>query len=318
MKKLVILDSETVTKGDVSLDEVTALCDSKVYGYTPNDEVADRIGDADAVICNKCLITEDVFEKCKSLKYVGLFATGYNNVDIQAAKKHGAAVCNVPSYSTNSVAQHTFAFLLNYFNKTAKYAETVANGDWVNYKLFSYFYIPITELAGLTLGIIGYGEIGRKVAEIARAFGMNVITCTRSPQKVTDGTRVCTLPQLLQEADVVSLHCPLTKDNEKMINSEALSMMKPTAVLINTARGGLIDEQALADALSSGRIAHACLDVLTNEPMTENCPLRYAKNCTITPHIAWAPYQTRVRLLKEVAENLRCWLAGEPRNNVVK
>lgn len=316
MKKLVILDSETVTKGDVSLDCVTSLCESRVYGYTPDDEIADKIGDADAVICNKCPITREVFEKCPNLKYVGLFATGYNNVDIAAANEHGAAVCNVPGYSTMAVAQHTFAFILNHFNKTAEYAATVARGDWVNYKLFSYFYIPVTELSGLTMGIVGYGEIGKRTAEIARAFGMNVITHTRSPQKVTDGTRTCTLPQLLSEADIVSLHCPLTGDNEKMINSETLAMMKPTAVLINTARGGLVDEQALADALNSGKIAAACLDVLANEPMREDCPLRYAKNCTITPHIAWAPKETRIRLLKEVAENLESWLRGEPKNKV--
>lgn len=316
MKKLVILDSETVTKGDVSLDCVTSLCESRVYGYTPDDEIADKIGDANAVICNKCPITREVFEKCPNLKYVGLFATGYNNVDIAAANEYGAAVCNVPGYSTMAVAQHTFAFILNHFNKTAEYAATVARGDWVNYKLFSYFYIPVTELSGLTMGIVGYGEIGKRTAEIARAFGMNVITHTRSPQKVTDGTRTCTLPQLLSEADIVSLHCPLTGDNEKMINSETLAMMKPTAVLINTARGGLVDEQALADALNSGKIAAACLDVLANEPMREDCPLRYAKNCTITPHIAWAPKETRIRLLKEVAENLESWLGGEPKNKV--
>lgn len=316
MKKLVILDSETVTKGDVSLDCVTSLCESRVYGYTPDDEIADKIGDANAVICNKCPITREVFEKCPNLKYVGLFATGYNNVDIAAANEYGAAVCNVPGYSTMAVAQHTFAFILNHFNKTAEYAATVARGDWVNYKLFSYFYIPVTELSGLTMGIVGYGEIGKRTAEIARAFGMNVITHTRSPQKVTDGTRTCTLPQLLSEADIVSLHCPLTGDNEKMINSETLAMMKPTAVLINTARGGLVDEQALADALNSGKIAAACLDVLANEPMREDCPLRYAKNCTITPHIAWAPKETRIRLLKEVAENLESWLRGEPKNKV--
>ena len=316
MKKLVILDSETVTKGDVSLDCVTSLCESRVYGYTPDDEIADKIGDANVVICNKCPITREVFEKCPNLKYVGLFATGYNNVDIAAANEYGAAVCNVPGYSTMAVAQHTFAFILNHFNKTAEYAATVARGDWVNYKLFSYFYIPVTELSGLTMGIVGYGEIGKRTAEIARAFGMNVITHTRSPQKVTDGTRTCTLPQLLSEADIVSLHCPLTGDNEKMINSETLAMMKPTAVLINTARGGLVDEQALADALNSGKIAAACLDVLANEPMREDCPLRYAKNCTITPHIAWAPKETRIRLLKEVAENLESWLGGEPKNKV--
>ncbi len=316
--RLVILDSETVTRGDVSLDGITALADSSVFGYTPNEKVAEAIGDADAVICNKCLITQEVFDKCPNLKYVGLFATGYNNVDLAAASRRGAVVCNVPAYSTNAVAQHTFALILDYYNKVAEYKKTVADGDWVNYKLFSYFYIPTTEIAGLTLGIIGYGDIGRKTAEIARAFGMNVVTYTRSPQKVTDGTRVCTLEELLSISDAVSLHCPLTAENGKMINAETLALMKPNALLVNTARGGLIDEQALAEALNEGRLGGARLDTLTYEPMREDCPLRGAKNCAITPHIAWAPIETRVRLLEKVAENLKAWINGKPINVVNK
>lgn len=316
--RLVILDSETVTRGDVSLDGITALADSSVFGYTPNEKVAKAIGDADAVICNKCLITQEVFDKCPNLKYVGLFATGYNNVDLAAASRRGAVVCNVPAYSTNAVAQHTFALILDYYNKVAEYKKTVADGDWVNYKLFSYFYIPTTEIAGLTLGIIGYGDIGRKTAEIARAFGMNVVTYTRSPQKVTDGTRVCTLEELLSISDAVSLHCPLTPENGKMINAETLALMKPNALLVNTARGGLIDEQALAEALNEGRLGGARLDTLTYEPMREDCPLRGAKNCAITPHIAWAPIETRVRLLEKVAENLKAWINGKPINVVNK
>lgn len=316
--RLVILDSETVTRGDVSLDGITALADSSVFGYTPNEKVAEAIGDADAVICNKCLITQEVFDKCPNLKYVGLFATGYNNVDLAAASRRGAVVCNVPAYSTNAVAQHTFALILDYYNKVAEYKKTVADGDWVNYKLFSYFYIPTTEIAGLTLGIIGYGDIGRKTAEIARAFGMNVVTYTRSPQKVTDRTRVCTLEELLSISDAVSLHCPLTPENGKMINTETLALMKPNALLVNTARGGLIDEQALAEALNDGRLGGARLDTLTYEPMREDCPLRGAKNCAITPHIAWAPIETRVRLLEKVAENLKAWINGKPINVVNK
>lgn len=316
--KIVILDSETVTRNDVSLDCITRMGDSKVFGYTPNEDVAEHIGNADAVICNKCLITDDVFEHCTNLKYVGLFATGYNNVDIESAKRHGAVVCNVPSYSTNSVAQHTFAFILNYYNKIAEYAQTVDNGDWVNYKLFSYFGIPTAELAGKTIGIIGYGDIGRKVAQLARAFDMNVITYTRSPEKVTDGTKTCSFDEILAVSDIVSLHCPLTKDNEKMINAEALNKMKSSALLVNTARGGLVDEYALTDALNNNIIAGACIDALTYEPMREDCPLRKAKNCTITPHIAWAPRETRERLLEKVAENIKCWLEGKPQNVVNK
>jgi glycerate dehydrogenase len=313
--KIVILDSETVTKGDVSLESIEALGDTRVFPYTPNENIAETIADANAVICNKCLITDSVFERCKNLKYVGLFATGYNNVDLDSAKRHGAVVCNVPAYSTNAVAQHTFAFILNHYNKVAEYAKTVADGDWVNYKLFSYFYIPTTELAGRVIGIVGYGDIGRKTAEIARAFGMNVITHTRSPQKVTDGTPVVSLEELLAASDVVSLHCPLTANNEKMINAETLALMKKGALLVNTARGGLVDEQALADALNTDKI-FACIDALTYEPMRADCPLRYAKNCTITPHIAWAPIETRERLLGVVAENLKKWIDGNPQNVV--
>lgn len=316
MAKIVILDAETVTKGDVSLDGITVLGDTKVLGYVPNDRVADEIGDADAVICNKCLITKEVFERCPNLRYVGLFATGYNNVDIEAAAKRGASVCNVPSYSTYSVAQHTFALILEHYSRTAEYAKSVNDGEWINYKLFSYFYMPTAELLGKTLGIVGYGDIGQRVAAIARAFGMNVITHTRTAAKVTDGTESVTLEELMRRSDIVTLHCPLAKDNERMINAETLSLMKPTALLINTARGGLVDEQALADALNSGVIAGAGIDVLANEPMRADCPLYKAKNCIITPHIAWAPIETRERLLKVVAANLEAWLNGTPQNEV--
>ncbi len=315
--KIVILDSETVSRGgDVSLDGITSLGEAQVYGYTPNEEVADKIGDADAVICNKCLVTEEVFEKCKKLKYVGLFATGYNNVDLKAADRHGAVVCNVPAYSTDSVAQHTFALILNHFNKIRAYADTVDNGDWVNYKLFTYFYIPTYELKGMTIGIVGYGSIGRRVAEIARVFGMKVLTFTRSPEKVGDGAEAVSLDRLLRESDVVTMHCPLTDTTKEMINKDALAKMKPTAYFVNTARGGVVNEQELADALNDGVIAGAGIDTLTFEPMRADCPLRNAKNITITPHIAWAPKQTRERLLETVAENLRKWRDGQPQNVV--
>ena len=314
--KIVILDSETVTQNDVSLDCITSLGEAEVFGYTPNEQIADHISDAEAVICNKCLITDEVFEKCPSLKYVGLFFIVYNNVDIESAKMHGVTVCNVPAYSTNAVAQHTFAFILNHFNKVAEYARTVDNGDWVNYKLFSYFGIPTVELAGKTIGVIGYGDIGRKVAHIAKSFDMNVVTYTRSPQKVDGDTKTCSFEQLLEVSDIVTLHCPLNGDNAKMIDANALEMMKSSALLVNTARGGLVDEYALADALNNDVIAGACIDTLTYEPMRADCPLRNAKNCTITPHVAWAPKETRERLLEKVAENIKCWLDGKPINVV--
>lgn len=317
--KIVILDSETVSRnGDVSLDGITSLGDTRIYGFTPNEEVADKIGEADAVICNKCLITEEVFSKCPNLKYVGLFATGYNNIDLEAASRHGAVVCNVPAYSTDSVAQHTFALILNYFNKIREYADTVDNGDWVNYKLFTYFYIPTYELKGMKLGIIGYGDIGSRVAQIGRAFGMEVITYTRSPQRVDGNARAVNLDELLAQADVVTMHCPLTEDTKEMINKQNLMKMKRSAYFVNTARGGLVNETDLAWALENGVIAGAGIDVLTLEPMRADCALRNAKHCTITPHIAWAPKQTRERLLNVVAANLAGWIKGEPQNVVNK
>lgn len=314
--KIVILDSETVSRNDVSLDCITSLGECTVYGFTPNEEIAEKIGDADAVICNKCLITEDVFSKCPNLRYVGLFATGYNNVDICAASRHGAVVCNVPAYSTNSVAQHTFALILNHFNKIREYADEVDAGAWVNYKLFSYFGIPTYELDSMTLGIIGYGDIGRKVAQIARAFGMDVLAYTRTPSKVDGNATACTLDELLENSDVVTLHCPLTEQTKELINKQTLKKMKKTAYLVNTSRGGVINERDLADALNQELIAGAGIDVLTLEPMREDCVLRNCKNCTITPHIAWAPRQTRERLLSIVAENIKCYIRGKPQNVV--
>ena len=313
--KVVILDSETVSRNDVSLDGIKQLGECVVFGYTPNESAAEKIGDADAVICNKVLITEEVFRACPKLKYVGLFATGYNNVDLEAASRHGAVVCNVPAYSTSAVAQHTFAMILSFYNKIREYADAVDNGEWIDYKLFSYFGIPTHELAGKTFGIVGYGSIGRKVAAIGKAFDMEIITCTRTPSKVTDCECV-SLDELLKRSDIVSLHCPLTKENTKMINAETLALMKPTALLVNTARGGLVDEAALAEALNSGRIAGACIDALTYEPMRADCPLYKAENCMITPHVAWAPKETRERLLEKVAENLAAWVNGSPINVV--
>ena len=314
--KIVILDSETVSRNDVSLDCITVLGDCTVHGFTPNDEVADKIGDADAVICNKCLITEEVFSKCPNLKYVGLFATGYNNVDTETASKHGAVVCNVPAYSTNSVAQHTFALILNYFNKIRQYADEVDNGAWVNYKLFSYFGIPTYELSGMTLGIIGYGDIGKRVAQIARAFDMTVLACTRTPARVDENAKACSLDELLEQSDIITLHCPLTEQTRELINKDTIAKMKKTVYLVNTSRGGVVNENDLADALNSERIAGAGIDVLTLEPMREDCALRNCKNCTITPHIAWAPKQTRERLLDIVAQNIKCYIDGKPQNVV--
>lgn len=318
MIKTVILDADTVTGGDVSLEPITSICDTTVYGFSTADEIAERIGDAEAVLTNKCVISEEVMEKCPSLKFIGVFATGYNNIDVVAAKKRGICVCNVPGYSTNSVAQHTFALILHYYSSVSKYADTVANGDWCYSKLFTYFNIPFFELSGKTLGIVGYGAIGKAVAKIARAFDMNVLVYTRTYPSDTEGIEVVSLEEMLRRSDVVTLHCPLTEETKLLINERTLSLMKPSAILINTSRGGVIDEVALANALNEGRIAAAGLDVLTLEPMRLDCPLREAKNCYITPHIAWAPLETRVRLLNLVRKNIEGYLSGNVINNVAE
>ena len=318
MKKAVILDAMTVTDGDVSLELLTSLCDTEVFGYSKPEEVAERIGNAEIVLTNKCRISREVFEKCPNLKFIGVFATGYNNVDIEAAIERGAVVSNVPGYSTASVAQHTFALILHYYSSVSKYSEYTSSGEWCFSKLFTHFGPPLFELSGKTIGIIGYGAIGQSVAKIAKAFGMNVAVHTRTYPKNDDGIEVLPLDELLGKSDIVTLHCPLTKETEKIINERTLSLMKPTAMLINTSRGGTVDEHALRKALDEGKIAAFGADVLTVEPMEKDCPLLGAKNCFITPHIAWAPLETRVRLIGLVKENLEGYLSGNIKNNVAK
>lgn len=318
MIKTVILDADTVTGGDVSLSPITDICDCEIYGFSTDEELIDRIGDAEAVLTNKCRITREVMDACRNLKFIGVFATGYNNIDIVAAKEKGICVCNVPGYSTDSVAQHTFALILHHYSSIAKYANTVANGDWVYSKLFTYFNIPFYELSGKTLGIVGYGAIGKKVAKIALAFGMKVLIYTRTAPQNDNTVEVVSLDELMTRSDVVTLHCPLTDKTEKMINERTLSLMKEGSLLINTSRGGVIDEPALAAALKNGKPAAAGLDVLTLEPMRENCVLRGLNNCYITPHIAWAPKETRDRLIGMVADNIKGYLCGNIINNVAK
>lgn len=314
--RAVILDADTVTDSDVSLDKISSVLPTVIYGFSADDEIADRISDADVVLTNKCRITKEIFERCPNIKYIGLFATGYNNIDIKEAKARGCVVSNVPGYSTNAVAQHTFALILNRYSGVAAYDQTVKNGDWCYSKLFSYFNIPFFELAGKTIGIVGYGAIGKAVKRIAEAFNMNILVHTRSYPKDDSGIKVVSLEELLKESDIVSLHCPLTDETAGLINKDTLALMKPSAMLVNTSRGGAVVERDLADALNSGKIAAAALDVLDREPMDVNCPLRNAKNCCITPHIAWAPLETRIRLIDMVSDNLKNYLAGHPANNV--
>lgn len=313
--KIVILDKNTVTKGDISLGPIEALGTVKSYDYTGQDDVASQIGDGEIVLCNKSNITKEVMNQCEHIKYIGLFATGYNNIDLEAATENGIVVCNAPSYSTYAVAQHVFALILHITNQVAKYDQSVQQGDWVAADNFSYFSYPLVELAGMTLGIFGYGEIGQTVARIGAALGMKVIVTTRTPKNVSEVEYVST-EELFARSDILSIHCPLTDATRGLVSIERLSLMKSSAILVNTARGLIVNEHDLAKALNEGVIAGAAVDVLSREPMREDNPLRGAKNCVFTPHIAWAPTQTRERLIHIVADNIRQYIQGHPRNVV--
>ena len=313
---IVVTDGDTVVGHGITLDFLKEFGQVTVYGLTPPALLAERIAAADAVLCNKSPITAEVMAAAPNLKYVGLFATGYNNVDTAYAAAHGITVCNVPGYSTEAVAQHTFALLLQLTNQVGEYNRTVQAGDWVKSRTFSYFPLPLAELSGKTMGIVGYGAIGRRVGEIARAFGMRVLVYGRRP--IADAAvEQVPLEELLACADVVSLHCPLNEDSLNMLDAAAFTRMKEGAYLINTARGPLVDEVALRAALDSGHLGGAAVDVLRQEPMATDCPLLGAPRCVFTPHIAWAGVETRRRLMGIVAENLRQFMAGQPQNTVM-
>lgn len=313
--KISILDWTTVTSGDISSDIFKQFGDVECFELCSNELAAEQIGDADMVLCNKVMITEEVMNKCKNLKYIGLFATGYNNIDLEAASRHGITVCNAGSYSTYAVAQQTFAYILDYCNKISEYDSLVKNDGWVNSKTFSKFPYRTQELLSKILSIIGYGAIGKAVAKIGEAFGMKVIINTRTKPENCP-YEVVPLEEAFSRADFLTVHCPLTPKTAEIINKENLSLMKKTAVVINTARGGITDEQALADALNEERISAAYTDVLVNEPMSPDTPLKNAKNCVITPHTAWAPLETRQRLVGIVCDNIRAYLSGKTQNKV--
>lgn len=312
--KLTILDGHAVNPGDLPWDPFFELADVTVYERTPKDQVINRIGNSDAIFLNKIQISEEVFNACPNLKYIGVLATGYNVVDCEAARRHKVTVTNIPSYSTDSVAQHVFSFILNFTNNVSEHNASVQNGDWVRCPDFCYWNTQLMQLTGKTLGVFGYGSIGKKVTQIAKAFGMNVICCTRTPKP--DMPTSVTREELFSQSDFITLHAPLTPQTKEMINKDTLSLMKPSAYLINTARGGFVVEQDLADCLNAGKIAGYAADVVTEEPMVATSPLLGAKNCIITPHIAWAPLETRERLQKIALENLKAFLAGKPINVV--
>lgn len=312
--KIVMTDAQTVTKGDLDLSAFDALGEVEIYNLTPSEKIYERIKDADAVICNKTVLGESNLKGTR-VKYIGLFATGYNNIDIKYCRENGITVCNAGSYSTDAVAQHTFAFILNYYNKIADYTAFVKGGGWKNSETFSPFVYPLSELCGKTIGIVGFGKIGQKVAEIANAFSMNVLVCTRTPKKAENAEFV-SLEELVSRSHIVTVHCPLNSESEKMFNKAVFDKFRPDALFINTARGGVMDEDALIEALNKEKIAAAAIDVLETEPMKEDSRLAEAKNIMITPHIAWAPIETRNRVVKIASDNLRNYINNTPTNVV--
>ena len=313
--KIVITDWQTVAKNDLSLEKLEALGEVQVYNLTSQEELSDRIKDADIALCNKTVFSKEILEKAPKLKYIGLFATGYNNIDTAFAREKGITVCNAGSYSTNAVAQHTFALLLEHMSQVGNYNKMVADGGWCKSEIFSPFIFPLEELSGKTMGIIGFGNIAKAVAKIAIAFNMKVLVYTRSP-KQAEGIEFVSFDELLKRSDVVSVHCPLNDQSYRMFNAENFKKFKDGAFFINTARGGVMDEVALRDALESGKLSGAAIDVLEYEPMKPDCALLGAKNCIITPHIAWAPLETRIRLLDIVVGNIKAFLDGNPINVV--
>lgn len=314
---IVVLDGYTLNPGDLDWDGLKKLGNLKVYDRTSNETIVERSKNAEILITNKTIISAGVISQLPHLKYVGVFATGYNVVDIKAATEKGILVTNVPAYSTNSVAQHTFALLLELVSNVGVHNASVQNGEWVKAKDFTYSKTPIVELHGLTLGIIGFGQIGRAVAKIANAFGMKILINNRSeivkaPEYVTSTSKT----ELLKNSDVISLHTPLTSKNEKFIDQKAIVLMKSSAYFINTGRGGLINEADLAEALNANKIAGAALDVLSTEPPKRDNPLLSARNCIITPHIAWATIASRKRLMDVAVKNVETFINGRPQNVV--
>ncbi|MFC2118064.1 D-2-hydroxyacid dehydrogenase [Bacteroidota bacterium] len=315
--KIVVLDAYTTNPGDLSWSELEKLGECYIYDRTSTEQLYERCINAEIILTNKTVLNKNFFEKLPEVKYVGLLSTGYDVVDINAASKRNIVVTNVPAYGTDSVAQTVFAHLLNLTHHVYEHSLTVSEGDWSSIKDFTYQNFPLIELAGKTMGIIGFGRIGQKVAEISNAFGMNVIFFTEpAPEKIPDDCKMCSLEELFKSSTVISLHCPLTENTKHIINEKSLEMMKNDAFLINTSRGPLIDEPALVKALNSGIIGGAGLDVLDQEPPSEENPLFRAKNCFITPHYSWATMDSRKRLINKVINNVEAFIHGNVKNKV--
>ncbi|MBI5385563.1 MAG: D-2-hydroxyacid dehydrogenase [Verrucomicrobia bacterium] len=314
---IVVLDGHTLNPGDLSWDPLRAVGDCVIHERTTRDATVARAAAAEIVLTNKVVLDRTVLSVLPRLRYVGVLATGYNVVDLAAARERGLVVTNVPDYSTRSVVQLTFALLLELTHHVGRHTESVRAGRWSRSADFCYWETPLLELDGLTLGIVGFGRIGRAVAQVGSAFGMKVLVHTpRPPVPAPPGIEFTALEDLFRRSDVVSLHCPLTADTQHLVDARRLALMKPSAFLLNTGRGPLVDETALAEALNSGRLAGAAVDVLSSEPPPENHPLLTAKHCVITPHLGWATKAARERLMQTAVANVRAFLSGQ-RQNVV-
>lgn len=316
--KIVILDGYTENPGDLTWDGFASLGDLQVYDRTKPEEIINRIGDAEIVITNKTPLGQEVFDACPKIRYIGVLATGYNVVDVSAAAKKGITVTNIPTYGTAAVAQYTFALLLEVCHHVWKHYEAVTSGEWARRGDFSFWNYPLIELAGKTFGCFGFGRIGQNVAKIAQSFGMNVIATDMYQNKALESDTMHYVSQdtLWKESDVISMHCPLLPSTKGIINRETISKMKDNVIFINTARGALVVEEDLKEALCNGKIAYAALDVVSTEPIEDNSPLLTAPNCIITPHIAWAPKESRKRLMDIAVNNLIAFLSGHPVNTV--
>lgn len=315
--KIVVLDGQGVNPGDISWNRIEELGELTVYPRTAPEEVLQHVGDAEIALTNKTVFDANIIAQLKNTKYIGVLATGYNVVDTKAARERGIVVTNIPAYSTDSVAQMVFAHLLNVSNHVDHYAEETRNGVWSRCPDFCYWNTPLFELAGKTLGIVGLGHIGMKVAQIAQAFGMNVLAYTsKSPDQLPEWIRKTTLDGLLGASDVVSLHCPLTDTTRELMNSASIEKMRDGAILINTGRGPLVNEADVADTLASGKLGAYCADVLSSEPPSASNPLIGVPNAFITPHVAWATLEARLRLMDIAVCNIKSFLAGSPTNVV--
>ena len=315
--KIVVLDGYTLNPGDLSWDALAALGETAVYDRTPANEILARIGNAEAVYTNKTPLTRETIQACPNLKFIGVLATGYNVVDVAAAKERGIPVCNVPTYGTAAVGQFAIAMLLEICHHVAHHSEAVHEGRWSGNIDWCFWDYPLIELEGKTMGVIGFGRIGQRTGEIAKALGMRVLAydAYQNDAGKAIGTYV-DLDTLLKESDVISLHCPLFPETKGIINAASIAKMKNGVILLNNSRGPLVVEQDLADALNSGKVYAAGLDVVSEEPISPNNPLLKAKNCLITPHISWAPKESRARLMKVAVDNLANWMGGKPTNVV--